>query len=47
MTGGAESKKLVITRLVRVIQNNMDARVEHGHDVLRFEPGSGGFSCNE
>ncbi|MDE0537181.1 MAG: hypothetical protein OXH94_00455 [Rhodospirillales bacterium] len=32
MTLDAESKKVVITRLDRVIQNNVDARVEHGHD---------------
>ena len=34
MTGDAESKKFVITRLVRVIQNNVDAPNKSGHDDL-------------
>ena len=40
MTRNTESKKLVITRLVRVIQNNVDARVEHGHDGFLIHRGS-------
>ena len=38
MTRDAESRKLVITRLVRVIRNNVDARVKHGHDDLVCVP---------
>ena len=52
MTNDAESKKVVITRLDRVIQNDVDARVEHGHDGgglnacfgARFRPAYGAAS---